>query len=348
MTRLSVVLITKDQVWNVDRLVGSVLREVADEPGVEIVLVDSASRDGTAQRAARHPIGVLRLRDDQPLTPALGRYVGVRETTGELVLFLDGDMELCRGWLGRALQTMEERPDVAVVTGAVVDRPRHTAGSVDGGRDDAASAAAADRSPREVPYTAGAAMHRRSALEGAGSFHPYLHSDEEPELCIRLRHAGYRVLDLGTRVALHYSAPSRSASTVLARRRRKLFLGAGQAIRHHLGSDLLWPYGRERGYGLVPGLALLGGAGTLASGIAGGRWRPLGLWAAVASLTVGAEVARRGSLSDTAYSLVQRLCILEGTVRGFLATPPPPETHPARFDVVRSFSMPASPEVVSP
>ena len=190
-------------------------------------------------------------------------------------------------------------------------------------------------------------MHRRSVLDAVGSFHPYLHSDEEPELCIRIRHAGYRIVDVGTRVALHYSAPSRSVSTVLDRWRRNLFLGAGQAIRYHLGSDVLWPYVRERGYGLVPGLALVAGGGTLASGLTGGRWRPLALWAAVASVTVGAHAARRRSLSDTAYSVVQRLCIVDGTVRGFLAAPPPPDAHPARFDVVRTSSTPRAPEMMS-
>jgi hypothetical protein len=191
-------------------------------------------------------------------------------------------------------------------------------------------------------------MHRRRVLESVGSFHPYLHSDEEPELCIRIRHAGWRVMDVGTQVALHYSAPSRRVSTVVARWRRGLFLGAGQSIRQHVGSDLLWPYLRERGYGVVPGLALAAGTGTVVAGIARGRWRPLALCAALSSLTLGAHAARRGSVSETAYSVVQRLCILDGTIRGFLVAPRPGWTHPARFDVVRTSGSPSgSVEVAS-
>jgi glycosyltransferase involved in cell wall biosynthesis len=332
MTTLSVVLIAKDQAWNVDRLVCSVLREIADGPPAEVLFVDSASQDGTAQRAARHPIGVLRLRSDQPLTPALGRYVGARETSGELLLFLDGDMELCPGWLAAALQTMHERPEVAAVTGAVIDRPRDTQPG-DGTWSE--QVRQPDDAERDVTQTGGAALHRRRVLEAVGSFHPYLHSEEEPELCLRIRHAGHRVVRIGRPIALHYTTPSRTVATVMARWRRDLFLGMGQSMRHHLGSDLLWPYIRERGWGLAPGMALLAGLGGLGAGIAAGRWRPLGLWTALTTSTIAVHAVRRRSVTDTAFSLVQRLCLVDGTVRGFLADPLPPEAHPARFEVVQ-------------
>jgi GT2 family glycosyltransferase len=337
MTTLSVVLIAKDQAWNVDRLVCSVLREIADGPPAEVLFVDSASQDDTAERAARHPIGVLRLSSDQPLTPALGRYVGARETSGELVLFLDGDMELCPGWLPRALQTMQERPEVAAVTGVLIDRPPDTP---PGDGTWLEQAGEPEYAERDVTQTGGAALHRRRVLEAVGSFHPYLYSEEEPELCLRIRHAGHRVVRIGRPIALHYTTPSRTVATVVARWRRHLFLGMGQSMRYHLGSGLLWPYVRERGWGLVPAIALLAGLGGLGAGMAGGRWRPLALWTALATSTIAVHAARRRSMTDTAFSLVQRLCLVDGTVRGFLADPLPPEAHPTRFDVVKPLPAP--------
>ena len=100
MTELSVVLISKNQEWNIARLVESVLRETDALPSREIVLVDSASTDRTTEIAARYPIAVLKLCPEQRLTAAAGRYVGYKRTTGDLVLFLDGDMELVRGVVG--------------------------------------------------------------------------------------------------------------------------------------------------------------------------------------------------------------------------------------------------------
>ena len=222
MTDLSVVIITKNQVWNVDRLLGSVLQETEDVPTAEVLLVDSGSEDGTPERAAQHPIGVLRLLPDQPLTAALGRWVGGRETTGDLVLFLDGDMELCPGWLGRALRTLDERPDVAAVAGTVVDVPVRTPGTTGHWPEDVVAAWRREPVPREITNTGGAALHRRSVLAATGSFHPFLRSEEEPELCLRIRDAGHRVLHLDTPIALHYSTPARTVGTLLARRRRPL------------------------------------------------------------------------------------------------------------------------------
>jgi GT2 family glycosyltransferase len=335
MTDLSVVIITKNQLWNVDRLVGSVLREIADVPAAEVLLVDSGSEDGTPERAAQHPIGVLCLLPDQPLTAALGRYVGGRETTGELVLFLDGDMELCPGWLDRALRTMDERTDVAAVAGTVVDVPVDTPGTTGHWPDDVVAAWRRDPVPREITNTGGAALHRRSVLEATGSFHPFLRSEEEPELCLRIRDAGYRVLHLDTPVALHYSTPARTVGTLLARRRRRLYEGMGQVMRHHVGTPLGRTYLRERGYGLVPGLGVLVGAGALATGIGARRWWPFALWATALSSTVGIHAARRRSVGDAMFSLMQRACIVEGTVRGFVTEPVVPEAHPARFEVVQ-------------
>jgi len=91
MTELSVVLISKNQEWNTARLIESVLRETDSLPAREIVLVDWASTDHTTEIAARYPIAVLKLRPEQRLTAAAGRYVGYKRTRGGLVLFLDGD-----------------------------------------------------------------------------------------------------------------------------------------------------------------------------------------------------------------------------------------------------------------
>ena len=228
MIELSVVLISKNQEWNIARLVESVLRETDPLPAREIVLVDSASTDRTTEIAARYPIAVLKLYPEQRLTAAAGRYVGYKRTTGDLVLFLDGDMELCEGWLDQALGVMHSRPDVAVVCGRVIDRPS----ALQTPTVEHLEALDTDAAGIDVRHGGGAAMYRRSVLERVGTFNPYLYSDEEPELCLRIRHAGYRVLRLPRPIVFHYSAPADAFSTLLGRRSRNLWLGYGQNIRY--------------------------------------------------------------------------------------------------------------------
>jgi glycosyltransferase involved in cell wall biosynthesis len=323
-----VVLISRNQAWNIGRLIESVLRETEPREGREVLLVDSASTDETTEIAASYPIDVVRLRDDQPLTPAAGRYLGFRRTSAEFVLYLDGDMELCPGWLEQGLAAMEAASNLAVLTGEL--------------RDVLPSAAAGPRDPlptadgatlEDVRHSGGAALHRRSAVEEVGGFNPFLHSDEEPELCIRVRHAGYRVARIDRPIAYHYSLPNTTIAAVLERRRRRLYLGAGQSIRYHLRDGLLWVYVRERGWGLIPGVGLIAGAWALTRARAG---RPawLRVWLLSVAAFLSADVVRKRSVYRTLRSLVLRLCVLDGTVRGFARTPTAPESYPARFDVV--------------
>jgi glycosyltransferase involved in cell wall biosynthesis len=332
MIELSVVLISKNQDWNIARLVESVLRETDPLPAREIVLVDSASTDRTTEIAARYPIAVLKLCPEQRLTAAAGRYVGTKRTTGDLVLFLDGDMELCEGWLGQAFGVMQSRSDVAVVCGRVIDRPKaiRTSSVEHLGPLPADAVGIID-----VPHGGGAAMYRRSVLEQVGTFNPYLYADEEPELCLRIRHAGYRVLRLPNPIALHYSAPLKAFSTLLGKRSQKLFLGFGQNTRYFFGSPLFWPYLRERGWAVAPALVLSVGIIAMAASGLTGQWGWLALWAAfLIVLTMGIAIRKR-SLKRALLTLFGRLLILEGMVRGLLLKPHDPTGYPGRYDVIQ-------------
>jgi glycosyltransferase involved in cell wall biosynthesis len=330
MTDLSVVLISRNQEWNIARLIQSVLDGTSCATSREIVLVDSSSTDRTVDIARGYPITVLCLKADQRLTSHAGRYVGYRNTSGKFVLFLDGDMELCSGWMEKALTVVRSRPDVAVVAGPWIDLPKTTR------PDDKVdmNQFRQEWTDEEVSMVGGAAMYRRSTLEQVGPFNPWLYSDGEPELCVRIRHAGYRILRIGHPIAYHYSDPDRVISTAVRRRDRKLYLGNGQGIRYHLGSDLFWPYLRERGYGCLPALGLAVGGASFVISAATGQWLWFGGWFLLLFLVLLADAIRKRSLYQTLYSLINRLFVVEGTTRGFLLRPLDPAAYPARFDVV--------------
>jgi glycosyltransferase involved in cell wall biosynthesis len=330
VTDLSIVLISRNQEWNIARLIQSVLDGISCVPSSEVVLVDSASTDETVDIARGYPIAILRLKTDQRLSPSAGRYTGYRYTSGEFVLFLDGDMELCTGWLEKALVVFRNRPDIAVVAGPWIDLPKTTQ------YDEKVHLKRLGQKLKdeEVSMVGGAALYRRAVLEQVGTFNPWLHSDEEPELCVRIRHAGYRILKIGHPLAYHYSEPGESISTAVRRKWRNLYLGYGQSIRYHLGSDLLWLYLRERGYGCIPALGLAVGGASFVISAATGRWLWFGGWCLLLILAILATTIRKHSLYGTLYSLINRLFIIEGTIKGFLLKPLDPATYSPRFDVV--------------
>jgi glycosyltransferase involved in cell wall biosynthesis len=328
---LDVVIITKNQGWNVRRLIESVLRETAGRVGSEIILVDSASSDDTVDVASEFPIRVIRLGKRQRLTAAAGRHAGLSQTRGDIVLFLDGDMELRRGWIDEALDVFAAQPDIAVVSGLVIDQPL------------SARRLRAAEKPEEsivaryadVPHGGGAAAYRRSVLDAVGSFNPYLFSDEEPELCLRIRHSGYRIVRLDRPIADHYSDPSGAISTLFGRRSRNLYLGPGQALRIHFGSSMLLPYARERGFGLVPGAGIAAGVASLGMALAARQPRWSLLWLGCVAALFVVDATRKRSLYRALFSMVQRLLFAEGTVKGFVASPADPSRYPCMIEVIK-------------
>ncbi len=330
MNKLSVILISKNQEWNIGRLIESILNETSSLETLEIVLVDSASSDNTVDIACQYPVRVLRLRPEQHLTPAAGRYMGIKNTKGELVLCLDGDMGLYPGWLEKAINVFKANSNVAAITGKLINLPKN---SESGNKSYIVGADSCLMT--EIPYCAGAAIFRRIVLEQVGSFNPYLYSDEEPELCIRIRHAGHRIIQLHYPIAYHYSDPEDNLSTQINRWQRNLFLGAGQNIRYHLGKDTFWSYFKERGYGCLPLVGLSAGLISLLWSSISGQWSWFSLWIILVAMIIAVDSYRKRSLYRAFFSLLLRILIADGTIRGFFIKPLNPDNYPCTFDVVK-------------
>ena len=333
--KLSVVLISHNQAWNIGRLIESVLRETSSLDEVEVVLVDSASSDQTTAVALEYPVRVLKLRADQRLSSHAGRYVGFCQTSGDNVLFLDGDMELYGGWLAKALSVMNKEEDVAVVDGPRIDVPTSTKSHAEVAHYKPSPFYEDWDSTTDTTKVGGAALYRRSVLNRVGPFNPWLRSDGEPELCMRIRHFGFRVVQLGHPVVYHYSDPPREWNTVIGRRSRGLYVGPGQIMRYYLGKELFWPYIRWRAYGVVPLLFMLAGALAAVLWIVAGTWLWAGLWAASLALVLAADLTRRRSLRRTLSALLERVFQAEGTIRGLLIPTLDPSEYPGRFDELR-------------
>jgi GT2 family glycosyltransferase len=338
MCDLSVVLISKNQAWNICRLIESVLcafSSVSEAP--EVILVDSASTDDTVQLASRYPITILRIRPGQRLSPAIGRYIGSQRACGDLVFFLDGDTELVQSWLPRGLQVMAEDPGVGAVTGKVINCPTSAAGRT------APIETFSEGSPRGVLWGSydggGAAMYRRSVLEKVGTFNPGLYADEEPELCLRVRHAGYRVLELDRPIVWHYNDAPEAISNVLSRRRRNFLLGVGQCLRYHLTDGLLWPYLKERGrWSLAATMWLAFGFATLLRLLIARDAIPFGAWTCGVMLLIAMTAWQKRSLRAALVSAFHRVLQIEGLLRGFLREPLRPADWSWRLDVVKQSS----------
>ncbi|HEY7739817.1 MAG TPA: glycosyltransferase family A protein [Steroidobacteraceae bacterium] len=204
------------------------LAAVAGSAG-QVVYVDSGSTDGSIGRADAMGVVVVELDRRMPYSAARARNAGFRRWRqlaphGRYLQFADGDCEMAAGWLERAAAFLDAHPDVAVVYGRL--RERHPDRSVYNLLRDM---------EHDVPVglargCGGNAMMRADAFEAVGGYRDDLICGEEPELCIRLRAAGWRVWHLDAPMAMHDAAMTRFSQWW----RRAVRAGYGVA----LGADL--------------------------------------------------------------------------------------------------------------
>jgi glycosyltransferase involved in cell wall biosynthesis len=170
-----------------------------------IVYVDSGSTDGSLEFARSLGIDVLELDRSQPFASPRSRNEGFYhllnlEPDLQYVQFIDGDCELIDGWLERAEQTLNDHPDVAVVCGRRLEL------FPDRSIYNKLCDLEWNTPIGEAKACGGDSLMRPSAFQSVGGFNPTLIGGGEPELCVRLRREGWKILRIDADMSRHDAA----------------------------------------------------------------------------------------------------------------------------------------------
>jgi hypothetical protein len=242
---LSIVIPTHDTRELTLRCLGSLF--ASPVPGMEVILVDDASGDSTAEAARRRypQVSVLRNGEAARFTRSANR--GLALATGEILLLLNSDTEVEAGGLARLLEVFANEPELGIA-GALLHYPDGSP-QWSGGREPAltwflaltsglpallarlpfyrrARPLAVDR-PRAVDWVTGAAMaFRRPVWESAGPLDEgFRFYAQDLDLCLRARRAGFTVeVRPELRVLHHHGAT----------------IGRAAGARGHQHPELLW------------------------------------------------------------------------------------------------------------
>jgi N-acetylglucosaminyl-diphospho-decaprenol L-rhamnosyltransferase len=268
-------------------LLGALDAVVADPqvpPGLEVVVVDTGSRDGTAEAARAH---VLRPRVLELANCGFGRAAnaGIRATSAALVVLTNADVRTRPGALGHLVAALRDDARLAAV-GPQVRYPTGTLQASARRRLDPGTLVGhgllgrlAPRNrwtrryhardldpdlPRDVDWLSGCALAlRRTAVEQVGGFDPgYFLYVEDLDLGERLRVGGWRLRYEPAAVVEHRVGASTSRRPVRAR------LHHARSLDRYLSRRLQGPARLLRP--LVP-VAL---AGWVALGVLADRLRP--------------------------------------------------------------------------
>ncbi len=202
------------------------------------VYVDSASSDGSPAAAKSMGAEVVDLDMSLPFTAARARNAGWNRLLQlhpslPFIQFMDGDCKLHAGWLEAARRAAERDATAAVVFGhrqemfpdaSIYNRMCHMEWK---------------HRPGDAESCGGDAFIRTAALTQVGGYDPRLIAGEEPDLCLRLRGRGWRVLCLADAMSDHDAAIHR-ASQWLKRSMRSGFASAEGLARHGFKDRQSW------------------------------------------------------------------------------------------------------------
>jgi GT2 family glycosyltransferase len=223
---VSAIVVNHDGAGSVADAVGSLLAQ--DQPGVEVIVVDNASRDGSAADLERRFGGRVRLiRSERNIGFGAGNNLGIRAGSGRHVVLLNSDAEAASGFVRELVAAAEADPRVGMVAAKVLEHGRRdlidTVGHLlyPDGLNRGRGRLEADRGQYDACRTAlfpsgAAALYRREMLEDVGLFDEsfFLYGDDA-ELGLRGRLAGWSCALAPRAVAYHHYSRSAGAYSAL-------------------------------------------------------------------------------------------------------------------------------------
>ncbi|OUR82900.1 hypothetical protein A9Q82_05425 [Cycloclasticus sp. 46_120_T64] len=165
----------------------------------EVILVDSLSTDKTIAIAKQYPVKIVQFENKADIGCGAAPQLGYQYAQGKYIYLLDGDMELCEGFLVTAMNYMADNSQVAGVAGKLVDT-RHLSD------EDRRRADVYDKilTMKSEQHLGGGGLYRKKSIDSVGYFsHSALLAREEFELGARLLSKNWSLKRLPVNSVMH-------------------------------------------------------------------------------------------------------------------------------------------------
>jgi GT2 family glycosyltransferase len=166
---ISIVIPTRERPGYLEVALRSVAPQASEAKAQILVIDDSTGSPGT--RAIAERFGARYERHRGPLGLNVARNTGVDRSQGELVVFLDDDIQVKEGWLDALVDAVGAHPEIEVFTGPITARIEGKAPRSCGREGPPITSLELGSQDTEAPYAWGANMAvRRHALNRVGPF----------------------------------------------------------------------------------------------------------------------------------------------------------------------------------
>lgn len=210
--RATIIIVNHNGRGHLDQALASLQQD--HQPAYEVIVVDNASSDGSAEHIATRYPGVRLIRSGTNLGFGAANNQAARQAKGEYLAFLNPDTKAEAGWLEPLIRALEIYPRAGMVTAQVL--LMHTPNRINTCGNDmhltgftlcrGASASRDSYAERaEVAAVSGAAFAmRRDLFQALGGFdESFFLYMEDSDLSLRARLAGYRCLYVPESVVYH-------------------------------------------------------------------------------------------------------------------------------------------------
>ncbi len=226
---VSIIIKALNEEENIQRAIESSIKAMKNLEG-EIILADSLSTDKTVDIAKDYPVRIVQLTDPKDRSCGVGPQLGFQHSKGEYIYILDGDMELEKGFLEKAIDKMEKEPRLAGVAGTIEEM--RATNIVFKRRKDQKKITKTEY----VDRLEMGGLYRRKAIEEAGYFsNRNLHAYEEAELGFRLTSNGWSLCRITVPSIKHYGYNTTSFGTFKRRWKTRYVRGSGEFLKATFG-----------------------------------------------------------------------------------------------------------------
>ena len=127
--KISVIVITKNNSNTIEKCLTGLLNQDYPKDSYEIIFVDGLSCDGTREIIEKYKrsqsLPLIKIFTENIGTMGYARNIGVNESKGNILVFLDGDAYPTVNWLSQIAQSFMADPDLSILGGLDVLTPEN-------------------------------------------------------------------------------------------------------------------------------------------------------------------------------------------------------------------------------
>ncbi|UCF13547.1 MAG: glycosyltransferase [Thermoplasmatales archaeon] len=188
--KISIIITTKNEEYNISRLLKSILK-IKNE--IEVIVIDAGSTDKTCEIAKNYDF--VKLISAPSSLRGGGRNIGIKKSSGDVIVFLDADTELTDEWYSELVSSMKRYDIVAGYSPDPEGRHLPRVPIYVNGQD--------------ITYPTCNIAYKREIFEKVGYFREEMITAEDVELNYRCVKAGYLIFYNPKMIIYHYQRTTR-------------------------------------------------------------------------------------------------------------------------------------------